>query len=289
MRWVGMRDRPRVGGVVITTQFVEINRARIYVETAGEGMPVAFVHSGICDLRTWDDQFPAFAATHRAIRYDMRGWGRSVCPSGAFSHSRDLAALLRALEATPACVIGSSFGGRVAIDLALESPDTVSALVLVGAALGGYRMSEDLDAFEEQIEAAMEAGDIPAAAEVDLRVWMDGPWRTPEQVNPAVRERARVMAEHVYDVIPQQSHDAVPLPPDVPASVRLVNVRVPTLVIVGDLDQPDMLAIADLLAETIPNARKVVMEGTAHLPHMEQPERFNRIVLDYLDEIARES
>jgi 3-oxoadipate enol-lactonase len=271
---------------VITTHFVEINRARIYVEEAGEGTPVAFVHNGIGDLRTWDDQIAVFAESYRVIRYDMRGWGRSICPSGPFSHSRDLAALLRSLKATPACVVGSSFGGRVAIDLALESPDTVSALVLTGATLAGYRMSESLDAFEEEIESAMEAGNIPAAAEIDLHVWVDGPHRTALEVDPTVRERARVMAEHVYEVIPQQSHNAVPLPPDVPAIARLVNIAVPTLVIAGSLDQPDILSIAELLTDSIPDARKVVMHGTAHLPHMERPEEFNDIVSDFLREVT---
>lgn len=271
-----------------TSSFVEINRARIVYEQAGEGTPLVLVHNGIGDMRTWDAQFPVFAGGYRTIRYDMRGWGQSICPAGAFSHSQDLAALLRSLDATPACVIGSSFGGRVAIDLALENPDTVRALVLVGSALAGYTFAKELDAFEEQIESAMERGDIPAAAEVDLRVWVDGPQRTPEQVDPVVRERARVLAEYVYEVIPQQSHDAVPLPPDVPAIAVLPNIHVPTLVIVGDLDQPDMLAIADLLVEKVPSARRVVMQGTAHLPHMEQPEEFNRIVLDFLRDVKAE-
>ena len=278
-----------VGNIDSSSDFVEINRARIVYEQAGAGTPLVLVHNGIGDMRTWDEQFSVFAESCRAIRYDMRGWGRSVCPSGAFSHSRDLAALLRSLNATPACVVGSSFGGRVAIDMTLESPDTVQALVLVGSALAGHTFSKTLDAFEDQIEAAMERGDIPAAAEVDLRVWLDGPQRTPEQVDPAVRERARVQAEHVYEVIPQQSHDAVPLPPDVPAIAVLPNIHVPTLVIVGDLDQPDILEIADLLVEKVPNARKVVMKGTAHLPHMEQPDEFNRIVLDFLREVGSDA
>ncbi|HUG16942.1 MAG TPA: alpha/beta hydrolase, partial [Thermomicrobiales bacterium] len=121
------------------TSSIEINRARIHYEEMGSGSPVVLAHNGIGDMRTWDDQFPVFAESCRAIRYDMRGWGRSVCPSGAFSHSRDLAALLQALDAAPACVVGSSFGGLVALDLALESPECVSALVLAGSALGGYR------------------------------------------------------------------------------------------------------------------------------------------------------
>jgi 3-oxoadipate enol-lactonase len=268
-----------------SSRFIDINRARLYVETTGAGEPLVLVHNGIGDLRTWDDQVEPFAAHYRVIRYDMRGWGRSICPKGAFSHSRDLAAIMEALDTTPAIVIGSSFGGRIALDLALERPDTVRALVLVSSALGGYRMSEALDAFEAEIEAAMEAGDIPRAAEVDLRVWVDGPNRRPGQVNPEVRERARVMAEHVYEVIPQQSRDAVPMPPETPALQRLTEIAVPTLVIVGDQDQPDTLAIANLLVDKIPNARKVVMRDTAHLPHMEQPHAFNRIVLDFLREL----
>jgi 3-oxoadipate enol-lactonase len=265
---------------------VEVNRAKLHVESTGSGEPVVFVHNGIGDLRTWDAQLAPFANHFRVIRYDMRGWGRSICPKGSFSHSLDLAAVMRASDAVPAVLVGSSFGGRIVLDLAVEYPEMVRALVLIGSGLGGYRMSEDLDQFELQIEAAMERGDIPAAAEVDLRVWADGPRRTPEQVNPVFREQARVLAEHVYEVIPLQSGDAIPRPPSKPAIQRLSEIAVPTLVIVGDQDQPDMLAIADLLAEEIPHARLAVMSGTAHLPHMEQPEAFNRIVLDFLGDIG---
>jgi 3-oxoadipate enol-lactonase len=265
-----------------TTTIVEVNRAKLYVESAGHGEPVVLVHNGIGDLRTWDAQVAPFAAHYRVIRYDMRGWGRSICPKGSFSHSLDLAAVLRATDAAPAVLIGSSFGGRIALDLAVEHPDLVRALVLVGSGVGGYRMSTDLDAFEREIEAAMERGDIPAAAEVDLRVWADGPRRTPGQVDPAFRERARVLAEHVYEVIPLQSGDAIPRPPAVPALQQLGGIAVPALVIVGAEDQPDMLAISALLAREIPRARLVTLPHTAHLPHMEQPEVFNRLVLDFL-------
>jgi pimeloyl-ACP methyl ester carboxylesterase len=70
--------------------------------------------------------------------------------------------------------------------------------------------------------------------------------------------------------------------PEPPAADRLPDVQAPTLLIVGDEDQPSVFAAADLLQRELPNVRKVVMHGTAHVPNMERPEEFNRNVLDFL-------
>lgn len=230
----------------------------------------------------WDAQLPALAERYRVIRYDLRGFGDSPTPSATFSHRRDLANLLDALGVERAALIGASYGGRVAIDFALEQPERVAALVTVGAALSGHAMASALDAAEAEIEAAFLAGDFQRAAEVDVRVWVDGPQRAPADLAPAFRARALELARHVYEVA---QDGAPPAQLDPPALARLEQITAPTLVIVGALDQPDMLTIAELLATRVPGARRAIVSDTAHLPSMEQPDTFNALVREFLDEV----
>jgi pimeloyl-ACP methyl ester carboxylesterase len=265
------------------TGTVEIDGARLTYDEAGDGPALLLLHAGIADRRMWDDQL-ALAEHVRLVRCDLPGFGDSTLPSGEFSPLASLAALLDRLSITRAAVLGSSFGGRLALDFALEYPERVGGLVLVGSGLGGYRMSAALDAFETEIGAALEAGDLDRAAEIDLRVWVDGPRRAPDQLDPDMRARANAMARRVYEVASEAGR---PVLPAQLAIERLEALRAPTLVIVGDQDQPDMLAIADRLAEGIAGARKVAMPGVAHLPNMEQPRVFNDIVLDFLRAVPR--
>ncbi|MCO5176932.1 MAG: alpha/beta hydrolase [Thermomicrobiales bacterium] len=211
----------------------------------------------------------------------MRGFGGSSGGTGDFAHHEDLADLIAALNLGPVRLVGCSFGGRVAIDAALAYPALIERLALINPALGGYPWPEDLDASEEAIEAALEAGDIDAAAEVDLRVWVDGPSRQPDEVDADVRERARVMARQVYDA-GEPAGAMVALTP--PAIERLGEIRVPTLVISGALDQPMMRDIATLIGECVAGSRVVSLPDVAHLANMEAPDAVNNLLLEFFTE-----
>lgn len=260
---------------------VEVDGASLAYERAGQGPPVVLLHAGIADRRMWDAQVPALAARHMVVRYDLRGFGDSPMPDLPFAHHDDLAGLLDALGIERASLVGCSFGGRVAIDAAIAHPGRVARLALINPALGGFPWPEELNAGEEEIEAAFLAGDFDRAAEVDLRTWVDGPERQPQAVDPAVRERARVMARHVYEVAVDAGQ---PRPLEPPAVERLGEVRVPVLAISGALDQPMMREIASLLGERVAGARVVTVPGVAHLASLEAPEAVNRLLLDFLDE-----
>ena len=264
------------------TTLLELDGISLAYDERGSGPAVLLLHAGIADRRMWDDQLAALAERYRVVRCDLPGFGESGMPSGEFAPWRLPVDLLDRLGIERAVVVGCSLGGRTALDLTLDAPARVAALVLVGSGLGGYPLSSALDAAEESIEAALTAGDLDRAAEVDLRAWVDGPRRAPEQVNPSVRARAHAMARHVYEVALASSVQPRPLRLQPPAVERLGEIAVPALVLVGDEDQPDMLAIADLLAAGIAGARKMVLRGTAHLPNMERPAEFNRAVLDFL-------
>ena len=157
--------------------FAPVQRGRLYYEVAGEGLPVALIHAGICDLRMWDDQFSAFAARHRVIRYDVRGYGRSRTEDTEFSNRQDLADLLRHLGCQQAAVIGVSRGAMIAVDFALaivmqqrleaagrgRPPGTFAVIALGG--LGGREMSyePDLDllyVYEPQAENGADASSV---------------------------------------------------------------------------------------------------------------------------------
>ena len=267
------------------TGFAEVNGARLYYEVAGEGHPLVLIHAGIADSRMWDDQFGVLAQRYRVIRCDVRGFGRSAMPAGEqFQPWEDLYSLLRHLGVERAYVVGCSMGGAIAVDFTLTHPEMADALVTVGAGLGGFEQHSELAVrLWTEIDAAAESGDLDRAVELTVRMWVDGPNRTPDRVAPPVRERVRAMER---DNLALGSDESLARDLDPPAIGRLGEIGVPTLVMMGDEDMPDISAVAGLLAVGIPHARKVVMHDTAHVPNMERPDEFNRILLEFLGELA---
>lgn len=260
----------------------EVNGASFYYEIAGEGHPLVLLHAGICDGRMWDEQFDAFAARgHCVVRYDRRGFGRTTAAAGAFSHLEDLAGLMRHLDLGRATLVGCSQGGRIALDAALEHPELAASLVLVSSALSGYRYTAGLPPQAHELEEAEEAGDLARLNELELQIWVDGPRRGPGDVNPSVRERVREMN---LVALSAPASSGAELPSGVDAARRLGEIAVPVLVLVGELDTPRVLEAAGVLARGIRGASVARMSGTAHLPNMERPEEFNRLVLQFLSD-----
>lgn len=255
----------------------EVNGAGIYYELAGEGRPLVLLHAGICDGRMWDGQFDALAATRRVLRYDRRGFGRTTQGAEAFSHVEDLAGLLNHFDLGRVTLVGCSQGAKIALDFALTRAAQVGSLVLVAPSVSGHAYSAAPPPQYEEIERAEAAGDVERVNELELQIWVDGPRRSPEEVDRGVRELVREMNHAALT-----SSAGEQLPPAVSAAGRLDEVRVPTLIVVGDLDTPQTLEAAGVLARGVRGARLEVMEGTAHLPNMERPEEFNRLVTEFL-------
>jgi pimeloyl-ACP methyl ester carboxylesterase len=185
--------------------------------------------------------------------------------------------------------MGGSMGGGIALDFALEYPQRVDALILLGAGLSGATPDETaipphLARLWMEMEAAEKAGDRDRADELSIRIWVDGPNRTADVVDPAVRERVREMLRE--NRAAEASEEGTVIRLDPPARGRLDEIRVPTLVIVGDGDVPAILEFAEIMAGEIPGARTAVMHGTAHVPNMERPAEYNQIVLGFLREAA---
>lgn len=256
----------------------EVNGAGFYFELAGEGRPLVLLHAGICDGRMWDGQFDALARGRKVLRYDRRGFGRTTQGAGAFSHVEDLKALLSHLNLGRVTLVGCSQGAKIALDLTLKHPESVDSLVLVAPAVSGYAHESPPPPQYEEIERGDAAGDSERVNELELQIWVDGPRRSPGEVDRAVRELVREMNRAALNASAGEE-----LPTGVVAAARLEEVRVPTLVVVGDLDTARTLEAADVLARGVPGARLEIIKGTAHLPNMERPEEFNRLVLEFLN------
>lgn len=270
-----MADYPSTSG------FLLVQGAPLYYTVTGHGYPLILLHAGIADSRMWDDHIPLFAEQRQVIRYDLRGFGKSQFPAAPFASYEDPAELLRALQVKKAHVIGASFGSKVAVDFTLAHPEMVASLTLIAPSIGGTKPSPEGLRFNEEEDALLERGDLAGATELNVRMWVDGPRRTPEQVDPEVRRRVYEMQYHAFTVPMPEEADDLPLEP--PAISRLAEIRVPTLIIVGDYDLPEKLALGRRLATELPDARLEIIAGAAHMVSMEQPEQFNRIVLAFLE------
>src|SRR6185436_5093657 len=178
----------------VQTGFADISSGRMYYEVAGDGPALVLLHAGIADRRRWDDQFLVFAEHYHVIRFDFWGSGKSTTPDKPSSLHQNLYQLLKFLGVEQAHLIGCSLGGRVSIDLALEHPQLVKSLVLAGAGLSGYEFGgERLQRFSEEMVAVSQRNDLDQAFELVIQLWIDGRGRTPDQVDPRVRERVRAM------------------------------------------------------------------------------------------------
>ncbi|HAE59720.1 MAG TPA: alpha/beta hydrolase [Anaerolineae bacterium] len=266
--------------------FVNIDKAQIYYEIAGQGTPLVMIHAGVADSRQWNNEFAFFARSHRVVRYDMRGFGKSAPVEGEFSHMSDLVALLDALGLhEPLILMGCSMGGGLAMDFALTQPSRAKALIMVDSGPSGLELDVPVSAKFAEVEKAFNAGDLDLVSELETQIWFDGVGRTPEQVNQPMRKLLFEMNRQALAYEVMQLGKRLPNT-QVPASGRLADLRIPVLVIVGVHDTAYTLAAADYMAEKIESARKVTIEDAAHLPNMDHPEKFRQILEIFLQGLA---
>ena len=272
----------------LKTGYAEVKDVRLYYEMEGEGADLVFVHAGCADSKMWDEQFSTFARQNRVLRYDMRGYGKSTVSKSSFSNREDLYSLLGSLRIQQAHFVACSMGSFAVVDFALEHPKKVKSLVLVSPALSGYQYEGQPPQPVLEMIAARKAGDLEHAAELQAQIWADGPKRNSDQSDREVHESVRQMSLDSLvlqaDMI-RETAFLIEEPLNPPAMGRLGQINVPTLVIVGDLDDDSEMAIAEVLTTRIHGAQKVIIHGTAHLPNMEKPEEFNQIVLEFLKDV----
>ena len=255
-----------------------LNNTTFHYEMAGIGPPVILIHAGIADSRMWESQFAPLSQWFRVVRYDMRGFGRTPPAEGTYSHRDDLAALMHHLGIERASLVGCSQGSKTALDFALAHPEQVERLVLTSPSVSGLPYDGPRPPQAEELDAADAAGDSARVNELEMQIWIDGPYRSPDDVDAGLR--ALVFDMNAIALANEGIGEEAP--PLRPAAGHVGEVNMPVLVINGGLDTPRTRAAADWLAAELPDARRVVMSGLTHLPNMEQPEAYNRLVVEFL-------
>lgn len=262
-------------------QTIAVTNGHLACDVSGSGPWLVLIHAGIADRRMWDAQVEAFSRDFAVLRYDMRGFGESASPTASFSHHDDLRQLLDALTIDRASIVALSMGASVAIDFALLWPERVERLV-VSSVLGPPPRSQSLLDGWAAAEAAFEQEGLPGVNEIEMQIWVDGPQRPPDAVDQSIRDLVAEM--NLPILVAEESAEFESGSVEPPAHERLASISIPTLVLTGDLDQPDVLAYTSRLAREIPGARREVIPGAAHMVNMEAPENFNQLVVNFLVE-----
>ena len=268
--------------MLVETGYADVDGGRLYYETSGKGPALVLIHAGFLDSRMWDIQFQLFSENYRVIRYDVRGFGNSDVARTKFSDYKDLCRILDHLEAKTASLVGVSNGGGIASDFAVEYPSMVDHLVLVSPGMSGYKFSgpeeEKLwEEFDKQMKPQEEAdreGRAADAVEIDVTAW------APAQTL-ANRERITQIAMDNFHVHVENPWK-LQVPPEPRTWERLSNIRVPTLLIIGDRDVPAQILMVDNIHTHIPGSKKVLIQGADHIVNMSKPDEFNRTVLEFL-------
>jgi 3-oxoadipate enol-lactonase len=264
--------------------FVTVEGGSLFFEAEGEGRPLLLIHAGVANLRMWDPQLPRLAERFRVIRYDTRGFGRSESEHVEFSNRADAAAVLDHVGASSAVIVGASRGGTIAIDLTLERPERVDGLVCVAAGISGYQSSAGAGQEQvwEEAERMWEAREWERLADFETKWWCDGPGQRSDRVDPELRS---LVHGWIRDTYRAEKEEGIPRPLDPPAAGRLGEITAPTLVVVGDLDDPGTVDAGAALASGVTGARLETFAGCAHMLSLEQPERFTDLLVDFVDGI----
>ena len=259
---------------------IKLTDGELYYDEKGAGPALILIHAGIADSRMWKAQIEPLAEHFRTVWCDLRGYGNSLFPEGQYSYTQDILDLINVLDLAPVWIIGASFGGQVAIDFCLSYPDKVSGLILISPAISGFKPSAEIEQFGETEDALLEAGKLKEATELNMRMWVDGPFRTKEQIDPEMRKRVAEMQLHAFSQPEPENTSLLKLDP--PAIMRLDEINRPLLVISGELDAPAFVELAKTIGNRVAEAKRVIIPNTAHMINMEVPLEFNQLVIEFV-------
>ncbi|MGE5688971.1 MAG: alpha/beta fold hydrolase [Pseudomonadota bacterium] len=243
----------------------------IWYDRAGSGEAVVLLHEAVVDSRIWSRVLPTLAERFDVIALDQRGYGRTEGWDGPYSQVDDVVGVLDELGIADAALVGASRGGRIAIDTALTRPERVAKLALLGSGVAGHPLQiEGTPEQEARWEEAEARGDVAELAELDMEIW--APLGADEELRAMFLENAE--ASNADD-------PAVPVEP--PSATRLGELRVPTLVMTGDHDLPEINEVGDLLEREIAGAQRVVVAKADHMIPWRSPEQVSAALIAFLD------
>ncbi len=263
----------------IESGYLDVENGKLFYESAGEGDNIVLIHDGLIHREIWDEQFLVFADNFSVVRYDRRGYGKSPTPQTRYSQIEDLNQVFEKLDIDEAIVIGMSAGGGLAVDFTLKYPEKVSALILVGAAVGGYAYSNHLFTRGGRINL-VEIKKDPKKL-IQYFVWED-PYEIYHENVEAKKKCLKLLEENPVNVNFDWQNFIIPA--ERPTVNFLSEISAPTLILVGEYDIPDVHSIAGAIEISIPNSKREIIYKCGHLIPMEQPEVFNITVMKFLNE-----
>src|SRR5262245_14070741 len=241
----------------VTSGRVPVEGGSLYFESAGEGPVVVLVHDGLVASVSWKPALERLAPYCHAVAYDRRGCGKSDPAPEKYSDVSDLDAVVRSTGARAVAIAGCSYGGQLTIDYALEHPERVSALVLVGPVVSGMpQAGHFLERNSRNFAPWSVSGDLDASIES----WINDPYLI-APADAAGRARFAEMLRADPWAIRGTIH---PTPPEKPALPRLGTLRLPALIVTGESDIPEVHAHCGAIEAGLPASRRVVLPGAGH-------------------------
>ena len=260
--------------VSVDSGYINVDGGRLFYEIAGKGENIVLLHDGMVNREIWDEQFPVLAKNYRVVRYDRRTYGKSSDPQAPYSDIEDLDQVFIQLKIDKAIIFGMSSGGGLAIDFTLKYPGKVSGLVLVGAVVSGYGYSAHMLNRGGHMDPAEVLADPRKT--IQYFIWED-PYEIYSENIKAKETVAKLLENNLH-----RAKGGYNKQPDRPAAKFLSEIKVPTLVLVGEYDIPDVHAHSGVIESGIPGAKRQIILKSGHLIPLEQPEAFNASVLKFL-------
>ena len=253
--------------------YLSLGEDSIYFETAGSGRNILLIHDGLLPGEAWNEQFAFFSRDYHVTRYDRRGYGLSSPATGSYTHLEDLRHLYMHLQLDSAVLIACSSGGALAIDFTLEYPEKVDALVLVGAVVGGFSYTNHM---------RTRGGHLPEHFENDLEESIyyasDDPYYIYSKNTDIKKAAVEMLTAYPQRILRRPQF----VRPDFPPARRLNEIVIPTLILIGEYDIPDVHAVSGALSNGIPNSKRHVIQDAGHVIPMEQPAQFNKTVAEFI-------
>ncbi|THD73104.1 alpha/beta hydrolase [Phenylobacterium sp.] len=254
----------------------DVEGGQIYYETCGSGpQAIVLIHDGVINSASFDDMGPILCRDFRVVRYDRRGYGRSPAAKAPYSAQEDLAAVMAAAKFDHASLAGFSFGGGLAVSYAIEHPEQVDRLIISGAAINGFQVSRHFNYRILHIVLPMVIGDFDGlVANARADPWLIAPG------HEVAKDKAAAMIKASPQDFRHQAHDPIkPWPSDLK---RMPDLKVPTLILEGEWDIPDVHAMAGAAQVLVPGSTRIVVKDAGHLMQLEHPHEVADLIADFV-------
>ena len=264
--------------------YVSVDDVKLYYEVTGEGYPLVWAHEFAGDYRSWESQVRFFARRYQVITYNARGYPPSDVPEDVSAYTQqqaveDLRALLAHLGVQQGHIGGLSMGGSLALHFGLTHPEMCRSLIVAAAGSGSvnseaWKAEAEANAKRFESEGMNVVADDYATGPARIQFQRKDPmgW---QEFRDALAEHSSIGAANTFRGV------QIKRPSIFDLKERMNRLTVPTLIMIGDEDEPCVDA-AVFMKRNIPTAGLSVLPQSGHTINLEEPDLYNRVVLDFL-------